>query len=73
MNQPPVNSYTVTLGQNVKVTSDKKSKSKIINFPFEFPDETKGVMVIIRLDRDEWIPTKDISNITIFFNDNTRK
>jgi len=53
------------LGPNIKVTVDKKSKSRVINFPFDFADDTKGVIVIIRLSDEEWVPNKDIARITL--------
>ena len=53
------------IGPKIRVTTDPKSKSKVINFPFDFSDETKGVVIICRLDDGEWIPMNDISRITI--------
>ena len=47
------------------MTEDKKSKSRIINFPFDFPDETKGCIIILRLADEEWVPSNDISRVII--------
>lgn len=66
-NPNPVKEYMITLGSNVKVAVDKKSKSRVINFPFEFPDTSRGVMIICRLEDEDWVPNKTIKNITVQF------
>jgi hypothetical protein len=53
------------IGPKIRVTEDKKSKSRIINFPFDFPDETKGCIIILRLADEEWVPCNDITKITL--------
>ena len=53
------------IGPKIRVTEDKKSKSRIINFPFDFPDETKGCIIILRLADEEWVPSNDISRVII--------
>lgn len=56
------------LGPNVKVTSDKRSGSKVISLPFDFPDETRGILIVCRVRDEEWVPMNDIKSITIEFN-----
>lgn len=63
----PIRSYTTILGDKVRVTEDKKSKSRIINFPFNFPDGTNGVMIILRLKDEEWVPNQSINRVTVEF------
>jgi hypothetical protein len=53
------------IGPKIRVTEDKKSKSRIINFPFDFPDDTKGCIIILRLADEEWTPSNDITKITL--------
>ena len=55
------------IGPKIRVTEDKKSKSRIINFPFDFPDETKGCIIILRLADEEWVPSNELSRISIDF------
>lgn len=66
--QTPIKSYEVTLGKGLKVTKDAKSRTRVVNFPFEFPDETRGVMIICKIKDEEWIPSEDIRSINIIFN-----
>lgn len=68
-----INQYSITLGNKVKTTKDTKSRSRVINFPFEFPDNTKGVIIILRLKDEEWIPNEDINSILIKFNDKKQR
>lgn len=63
----PIKTYEILLGDKVKVTVDKKSKTRVINFPFEFPDGIPGVIVICRIKDTEWQPSKTISKVTIDF------
>lgn len=52
-------------GPNVKVTSDKRSGSKVISLPFDFPDETRGILIVCRVKDEEWVPMNDIKSIKI--------
>ena len=63
----PAKSYEIILGKGLKVTKDKKSGTRVVNFPFEFPDETRGVIILCRVKDDEWVPSEDIESITINF------
>lgn len=63
-----VKQYVITLGSKVKVQEDKKSKSRVVNFPFEFTDGTHGVLIVVRVKDEEWKPHQDINNIHINFN-----
>lgn len=60
-------SYEVILGKGLKVTMDKKSKTRVVSFPFEFPDDTKGVLIMCRIEDEDWIPSNDITSIKIEF------
>jgi len=59
--------YEIVLGPRLKVTQDKKSNARVINFPFEFPDGERGVLIVCRLEDSEWIPVQDIKSIIINF------
>lgn len=60
-------SYQVVLGKGLKVTTDKKSKTRVVSFPFEFPDQNPGVIIICRVKDEEWIPAEDIISVKIEF------
>ena len=60
-------SYDIVLGDCVKVTEDKRTKTRIANFPFEFPDGTRGIVIVCRVKDKPWIPSKDITSININF------
>lgn len=62
-----LHSYEINVGDNVKVIEDKKSKTKVANFPFEFPDGTRGIAIICRVKDEPWQPSKTISHITLNF------
>ena len=55
------------IGPKIRVTTDAKSKSKIINFPFELRDGAQACMIIVRLSDEEWVPSDDIEEIAIKF------
>ncbi len=67
MNPNKPNSYEIVIGNKVKVITDRKSKSRVVNFPFEFPDGSNGVIILCRVKDEEWVPSTDISSITINF------
>lgn len=71
MNPQQPNSYEIVLGPHIKVTEDKRTGSKIANFPFEFPDGKRGVLIVLRLSKERWEPDETIKNITIEFNEST--
>ena len=48
---------------------DKKTKVKSVALPIEFPDGSNGAVIITKLKKGEWSPTKEIKKITIEFND----
>lgn len=60
-------SYEIVIGDKVKVATDKKSKARVVNFPFEFPDGENGMIIVCRLQDDEWTPSHDIQSITVNF------
>lgn len=66
-NPEPDKSYEIILGKGIKVTTDKKSRTRVVNFPFEFPDGSPGVMIICKVKDEEWIPNSDIFSININF------
>lgn len=64
-----INSVETVVGRQTKVIRDPKSKARVMNFPFDFPDDEKGVVIICRIKDDEWTPSDDISSVVIVFND----
>lgn len=64
---PKVKTFEGIIGPNVKVKKELKSGTQVFNFPFDFPDDEKGAIIICRLNEDEWIPYKTISKIIIEF------
>jgi hypothetical protein len=65
---PPINQYVIDIGDGAKVIEDKKTKSRVFNAPFEFKDGTRGVIIIIRVKDEKWVPADDITNLIINFN-----
>lgn len=63
----PIKSHEIILGKNIKVIADKKSKTRVVNFPFDFPDEERGVLIVCRVKDEEWVPCADIESIIINF------
>lgn len=66
-NPDPYKSYEVILGKGLKVTQDKKSRTRVVSFPFEFPDESRGVIIVCKVKDEEWVPSQDIVSININF------
>jgi hypothetical protein len=64
---PKVKTFEAFIGPKIKVQTDVKSKTRVINFPFDFPNDDKGVIIICRLTDEDWIPSKDIISININF------
>lgn len=67
-----VSLYEIQIGPKIKVTRDSKSGARVINFPFEFPsapeeDGARGVIIVCRLQDEEWVPSQNIKSITINF------
>jgi hypothetical protein len=67
MNPPNSKTYEIIVGPKIKVTVDTRSKTRVINFPFEFPDGTKGVAIICRVKDEEWVPNTEIKSIKLTF------
>ena len=64
---PIVKTYDILIGDNVKVIEDKKSKTRVAHFPFEFPDGTRGIMIVCRVKDENWKPSDSISKLLIDF------
>lgn len=64
---PKVKTFEAFIGPKVKVHVDAKSKTRVINFPFDFPNDEKGVIIICRLSDGEWTPAQDINKVIIEF------
>ena len=64
---PSFKTFEAFIGPKVKVHTDPKSKTRVINFPFDFPNDEKGVIIICRLSDEEWVPSEDIEEIAIKF------
>jgi len=61
--------YELIIGPNLKVAKDKKSKSRVATIPFEFPDKTNGVIIMVRIKDEDWVPANTIKSIKITFNE----
>jgi hypothetical protein len=64
---------TVLIDPTTKVTLEKKSNAKIINFPVDFADGSVGALILCKVTEDKWQPWKDISGITIHYTINEKK
>lgn len=62
-----INDYTIVIGDNVKVIEDKKSGTRVANFPFEFPDGTRGIAIICRVKDEMWKPSDSLKTINLSF------
>ncbi len=65
--EPKAKSYEVILGKGLKVIKDAKSRTRVVNFPFEFPDDTRGVIIVCKVKDEDWIPSNDIDSKNINF------
>lgn len=59
--------YEIIIGSKVKTIQDKRSKAMVANFPFEFPDGTRGVLIVCKLKDEPWNPSKDLKNLKLEF------
>lgn len=60
-------SYELIIGKGVKSTIDKHSRTRVVSFPFEFPDETRGVIIICKVKNKDWTPSDDITSLELKF------
>lgn len=67
MSNQKITSNTFEIGPKMKVAADRKSGTRVISFPFDFPSEDQGVLIICRVKDEEWTPFTDIKSITIEF------
>lgn len=67
------NGLETVIGPKTKVLRDSKSKARVMNFPFDFPDDEKGVVIICRIKDEEWVPADDISSVVIVFKEHEDK
>ncbi len=63
----PVPGSIVTFGipKGVPITTDKKTGSKFMQIPFNYPNGNKGVLAVIHISKDKWKPDEVIESITI--------
>lgn len=66
-NPKKINNFEAIIGSKIKVTTDKKSGSRVINFPFEFPSDDRGMIIICKIKDEEWYPFEEIDSISINF------
>lgn len=59
----------VKIPEKIGVSQDKVSKAKFIQIPIEFEDGVPGAIVLMKLQRASWNPSKEIKFITIETND----
>lgn len=66
---PKIKSHELILGKNIKVTTDKNSRTRVISLPFDFrdEDESRGVVIICKVKDEEWVPADEIEKIVIHF------
>ena len=62
-------SETLEIKSDLKIIEDKRTKAKSIAIPFYLPDGNNAALIITRLNRGDWEPSKDINKVTIEFND----
>ena len=62
-----IKNHEIILGPNTKVTSDKRSGAKVISLPFDFPDDTRGIVIICKIKEDNWVPMNEITSVVINF------
>lgn len=63
-----IKSHEIIIGKSVKVITDKKSNNtRVVSFPFEFPDESRGIIIVCRIKDEEWVPADSIFSINIEF------
>ena len=61
------NEYQIIVGPNIKTIEDKRSKTRVANFPFEFPNGTRGILIVCRVKDENWKPSNDIKSLNIEF------
>lgn len=62
-----IKTHEMIIGKNAKVMTERKSHTRVLHIPFEFPDETRGVLIVCKVLDEEWVPYQDIDSVTINF------
>lgn len=65
--QPKFKTFEAFIGPKIRVETDPKSKTRVVSFPFDFPDDEKGVIIICRLTDEDWKPSEQLARISIDF------
>lgn len=52
---------------DVTVTTDTRSRARVISFPFLFPGGADGALIVCRLKDEKWVPSDEIKDILINF------
>ena len=60
-------SVDLTVPRKIHVHTDKKTNAQSIALPFRFLDGGSGVAIVTRLEKETWVPAKDIKSIKIYF------
>jgi len=68
-----IKDYSIEIGPKVKVVIDKRSEARVINFPFEFPDGSDGVIIVCKMTKLDWKPNEEIERVNINFKKNENK
>ncbi len=66
-NPTPHKNYEIILGKGVKVTMDKRSKTRVVHFPFEFPDGSPGALILCKVKNEDWVPHEEVLSVQINF------
>jgi hypothetical protein len=70
---PKLEHYEILLGDKTKVETDARSKARFTRLPFEFPDEERGVIVLIKPNDAIWQPQNEITSVVIYFKNGKTK
>ncbi len=60
----------IIIPPHLPVSVEERSKAKSVWFPFDYPNNEKGAIVLIKTTKFGWEPVKDVKSIIINFNEN---
>lgn len=61
------NELDLAIPERLSVYEDGKTRAKSIAIPFQFPDNTNGLVIISRLSRGAWQP--NVEKVVVTFKD----
>lgn len=65
--RPTLLTYEIILGDKTKVETDARSKARFTRLPFEFPNNERGLIVLLKPNDPIWKPQKEITSVVINF------